>query len=276
MKKFHLKASVIVSFYNDLSSLELIISALENQTTKDFELVIADDGSKPEVVLALESVISNSTLSVKHVWHEDNGFRKTKILNQALLKCEAAYIIFIDGDCIPEKHFVADHLRLSGESKVLTGRRVNLSQRISLQLSPNKIKAGFLQGSFILRLAFDGLRAGTKDVEKGIWQGSNLINYYFAKKNKGVLGCNFSVSKASLIAINGFDERYKHPGVGEDSEIEYRLKKLGLTVNSPKFCMVMYHLHHKRQSRQFEEENLKLYKETMDKQYVSTPYGLIK
>lgn len=77
-----------------------------------------------------------------------------------------------------------------------------------------------------------------------------------------------------MLAVNGFDERYQFPGVGEDTEIAYRFKKMGLTIFRPKFCLVQYHLWHKLLSREQEPINLKLFQETKDKGYIATPYGL--
>lgn len=46
-------ASVIVSFYNNIEALSVIIKALENQK-KNFEVIIADDGSKIENIKQLK------------------------------------------------------------------------------------------------------------------------------------------------------------------------------------------------------------------------------
>ncbi len=98
----------------------------------------------------------------------------------------------------------------------------------------------------------------------------------FGSYNKGLLGCNFSIAKQDMLDVNGFDERYMYPGVGEDTEMDWRLRNKGMKVFSPKFCMIQYHLWHPRLSRQKEPENLLLYNETISNKYIATPYGIKK
>ena len=104
------KTSVIAAFYNNIQYLKLVLAGFERQTEKDFELIIADDGSNEEVVKEIESIASNYSFRIKHIWHPDKGFRKNKILNQAILTSESDYLIFIDSDCVPHSKFVEEHL----------------------------------------------------------------------------------------------------------------------------------------------------------------------
>ena len=96
-------ASVIISFYNKIDYLKAVLAGFERQTHKEFEILIADDGSKASVVDEVKKIIATSPLTIKHVWHADNGWQKNKILNRAIKRSKYAYLIFIDGDCIPHK-----------------------------------------------------------------------------------------------------------------------------------------------------------------------------
>jgi GT2 family glycosyltransferase len=268
------KASVVISFYNKSEWLKLLLAAFERQTFKEFEVIIADDGSFPEEVEKVKQLQASSSLAIQHLWHADEGFRKTIMLNKAILASRSEYLIFIDGDCIPHYCFVADHLRLSKKNRALAGRRVNLSDRISKALIEAEIKSGVLEQNFFLQLLMDSMTAQTKDVEKGIHISSTAINNLFASTTKGILGCNFSIAKKDLLELNGFDERYRYPGVGEDTEIRRRIQFKGMEIFSPKFCMVQYHLWHPRLSREHEPENFVLLNETLENKYVATPYGI--
>ena len=94
--------SLIISFYNKIDLLKYIFAALERQTFRDFEVVIADDGSRPEIVEELNRIKSNYFFPINHVWQEDNGWQKTRILNKAVVATKGEYLVFIDGDCIQQ------------------------------------------------------------------------------------------------------------------------------------------------------------------------------
>ena len=132
--------------YNDIRTLTLTFESLKTQTEKDFEVIIADDGSRPEFVSKLNTLIAEAPFKVKHIWHEDKGWRKEIVMNKAIVASESDYLIFIDGDCIPHKRFIEEHLRFAQYGKVVGGRRVMLTileSTIPLR-SPVMVKVAFL------------------------------------------------------------------------------------------------------------------------------------
>lgn len=266
-------ASVIVSFYNKIDYLKLVLSGFEIQTSKNFEIIIADDGSQEKIVNEIESIASNYPFRIKHIWQEDKGFRKNKILNQAILASESEYLIFIDGDCVPHSHFVEGHLEYKSSGVALTGRRVNLSQKITDLLTPQKVKEGFLEKNFHL-LIEDGLFGKSFDVEKGIYLKNKFLRNLFNKKTRGLLGCNFSLHKKDIFAINGFDERYEAPSIGEDSDVQFRLELNGVKIKSLNHIAVQYHLYHKLQERL--PQNLNLFEKVKQTKTIFTPFGIQK
>jgi glycosyltransferase involved in cell wall biosynthesis len=267
------KTSVIAAFYNNIKYLKLVLAGFERQTEKNFELIIADDGSTKEVVKEIESISSNYHFRIKHIWHPDRGFRKNKILNQAILASESDYLIFIDSDCVPHSKFVEEHLKEKENNKVLTGRRVNLSQKITNELTEQNIKEGFLEDHHFKIIA-DGLFGKSYDVEKGFYLQNKFLRKTLNKKYRGLLGCNFSLYKKDLLDINGFDERYEAPSIGEDSDVEFRLGSIGVKVKSLNHIAVQYHLYHKLQERL--QKNLDLFEDIKKSQIAYTPFGLIK
>lgn len=44
--------------------------------------------------------------------------------------------------------------------------------------------------------------------------------------------------------MNGYDEKYTKPGIGEDIDIEWRLKKKGIIFQSVKNSAIVYHMQH--------------------------------
>ena len=266
---FH--TSVIISVYNRFDYLQLVFAGLERQSLWDFEVVIADDGSDEKFVAQLNKLIPDLSFPVIHVYQENKGFRKNKILNKAVLAANSDYLVFIDGDCIPHSEFLNEHSRYRQKYVCLTGRRVNLSDKITNQLSPKLVKTGYLEKN-TLKLVVDGLFGKSFDVEKGFYVKSISLRRMLNKKVRGLLGCNFSVYKEDLLRINGFDERYEAPSLGEDSDIQYRLELTGIRIKSLNNIAVQYHLYHELQARP--QKNLDLFNKVKASGLSFPPFGI--
>jgi glycosyltransferase involved in cell wall biosynthesis len=239
--------SVIVSFYERIDFLKLVISGFEIQTFKSFEILIADDGSPREVCNLLPRLIKESKLEIKHIWHEKRGWRKNMILNKAILASRGDYIIFIDGDCIPHSHFVEEHFVNRSQGVVLSGRRVYLSERITKRLTGTNITRKYLEGRYLVPLFSHILfMKDGKFFENAIYIRSKLIRRFINRKEKSLLGSNFSLYKDDILKVNGFDEQYEAPSIGEDTDLCYRLKMAGINVKTIKHIAIQYHLYHKR------------------------------
>jgi glycosyltransferase involved in cell wall biosynthesis len=268
-----IKATLIISFYNNIDYLKFIAAGLERQSFRDFEIIIADDGSGTESIGEVEKLSLKLPFPLKHVWQEDKRFRKNKILNKAVQAASSDYLIFIDGDCVPHSLFIKEHYEHKKEGTCFTGRRVNLSPKITSLLTESNIKDGYLENRNF-SLVMDGLFGKSYDVEKGFYTSSPTIRNILNRKKRGILGCNFSLCKSDLLKINGFDERYEGPSIGEDSDIQYRLELIGININSLKYMAIQYHLYHKRQHHP--KENLDLFAQVKLTAIPSTPFGIIK
>lgn len=268
-----LTSSVIISFYKNLKYLELVLAGFERQDNKDFEVIIADDGSPEDVVAKIEKLAIRHSFPLLHLWHPDKGFRKNKILNRSIISARSDYIIFVDGDCIPHSKFVSGYLNHRSEGVALTGRRVNLSEKITRQLTPENVIAGWLENRFA-KVVVDGLFGDSFDVEKGFYSENRMILNFFNKKKRGIVGCNFGLYKEDLLRVNGFDERYEAASVGEDSDIQYRLELLGIEIKSLNHIAVQYHLDHKLQPRP--QTNLDLFEQVKRDGKAFTPFGIVR
>src|SRR6476620_3116611 len=102
-------ASIIVTSYNQVETLKLLFAILDRQTLKEFEVIVADDGSSDGT---RELCLRKGTFQIHYITQEDFGYQKAKILNQSLIIAKSDYLIFVDGDVILERHFVQDHLEL--------------------------------------------------------------------------------------------------------------------------------------------------------------------
>ncbi len=265
--------SIIISFYNKIDYLKLLLAGFSIQTYKDFEVIIADDGSSNPVVNEIETIASNYSFSLIHLHQPDKGFRKNRILNKSITAARGEYIIFVDGDCVPHPKFVEEHYINSEINTALTGRRVNLSKNITAKLTPEKVQKGYLQKQ-MLSLVVDGLLGKSTDVEKGFYISNAGISGRLNRKKRGLLGCNFSLHKKDLLEVNGFDERYESPSIGEDSDIQYRLELLHKSIKSINNLAVQYHLYHQLQPRP--QANLDLFEQVKTEAIAFTNHGIKK
>jgi len=268
--------SLIISFYNNIDLLRIIFAALEIQTHKAFEVIIADDGSGKDVVEKVQELADSASFPVQHCWHEDNGWRKNIILNQAIVCSKGEYLIFIDGDCIPHRYFIEEHVEHRRSGTILTGRRVQLTNKLSNQLTEKGITTGTFEQHLTIKLVFSSIFHKNLQVENAFRIKRPFLRKLLVKdKVKGVLGCNFSIHKVDIMKVNGFDERFLHPGTGEDTDLDRRLQRAGIISLSKKHLLTVYHVYHNRFDLNY-QPNLDLLEENDRKGVTFTPYGITK
>ena len=243
------KLSLIVAVYNDIKALDLVMTALNIQSFKGFEVIIADDGSGEKMQRFIHNQIKKDKIFKLHyVFQEDKGFRKNKIMNEAIKKASTNYLVFIDGDCVPHSNFLKEHYENIKNNTVLCGKRVNLSKRLSDELTKIKI----LDGSFekvTFKHFYDSWRnrkIRSTYVEEGLIVKNKYLRKIFLKEDQHIVGCNFSLQKKLIEKVNGFDENYTGPGIGEDSDLEFRLRLINTEFYSLRNLAVLFHLYHKQ------------------------------
>jgi len=120
--------SVIVTTYKREDALDAVLRSLSRQSDRDFEVIVADDGSGPETAALVDRWKDATGRRLAHVWHADEGFRAAEIRNRAVLASHGEYCIFLDGDCIVRPNFIAAHRRLAERGWFVGGNRVLLSK----------------------------------------------------------------------------------------------------------------------------------------------------
>ena len=237
------RLSLIIAVYNRPDALRLVLAACARQSFRDFEIVIADDGSGPAIGQEIERARRRFALPLIHAWHEDRGWRKNAALNNAIRASNGEQLVFIDGDCLPSGEFLTDHNAEREQGAVLLGRRVEMSARWSGALTEAMVEQGAFE-RYSWRELLDGLRGDALRLEDGIRIRSQLLRGLLLRRVHTMLGSNFSVMKSDLVAVNGFDELYEGPGCGEDSDLFYRLTVAGVRAKSLRNLGILYHLHH--------------------------------
>lgn len=234
--------SVIISTYNQPDWLEKVLWSFEQQTFKNFEVVIADDGSKDhtkELILKLEKQVS---YPIQHIWHPDNGFQKTIILNKATVASIGDYLVYTDGDCIARKDFLQVHVNKRMKGYFLSGGYFKLPMQISKAISKEDIET---QRCFDINwLKSRGLKSSFKNnkiTAKGIKE--KLLNR-FTPTTATWNGHNASGWKQDILDANGYDERMQYGG--EDRELGERLFNKGLKALQIRYSAICLHLDHAR------------------------------
>jgi len=268
------KISIIISTYNAEEWLEKVLWGFNCQIFKDFEVVIADDGSRNETKELVTRISDEVFYELKHVWQEDDGFQKSKILNKAIVACNSDYIIMTDGDCIPREDFVQVHYFNRKKGCFISGGYYMLPMNISKMISKEDIES---QKCFSIKwLKEQGIPKTFKNnklTAKGFisWV-LNLVTPTNASWN----GHNSSGWKKDILNVNGFDERMQYGG--QDRELGERLFNFGIKSKQLRYSAVCVHLDHKRGYKTPESiaKNKAIRKETRKQQHVWSFHGIIK
>ena len=262
--------SIIVTTYNREDALSAVLRSLAAQSDQDFEVLVADDGSGPATAAAVEAWKARVGHRLDHVWQEDRGFRAAEIRNRAILAARGAYVIFLDGDCIVRRNFVATHRRLAEPGCFVTGNRVLLSAALTGQvlregLEPERwsltrwvaerARGGVNRLSAILQLPLGPLRR----LRRSAWEGAR--------------SCNLAVWRADLGRVDGFDADYQGWGK-EDSDIVVRLLRAGVRRKDGVFATGVLHLWHPHEDRDRLAENERRLSDIMSADRIRAQRGL--
>ncbi len=269
------KASIILATYQWPEALAMVLSGLVTQSETTFEVMIADDGSDDRTKAVIKSYQERVPFEIRHFWQENKGFRKGRILNEAIRAAQGETLIFLDGDCVPHREFVEQHIALQEKGAYVCGRRVDLSKASTAQLSSAQIEGGAVNGvgSGIFDLWLDSLKKhGSKPFHRAYMVKNALLRRLCGlDKVVDLKGCNFSVSRADMLAIDGFDQSYEGYG-REDTDVELRLQNLGLKIKSAKNLCLQFHLWH--EPRAFTPVNEHLLAEVKQSKRVKAKRGL--
>jgi glycosyltransferase involved in cell wall biosynthesis len=237
--------SVIVSTYNQPSFLERVLWGYAVQTRQDFELIVADDGSGPETRRVIERVRAESGRAIGHVWHEDRGFRKSEVMNRAILASAGDYLLFTDGDSVPRADLVDVHCRLAKPGHYLAGGYLKLPAHVSDRVTVDAVRDG--RATSLRWLRAQGWRPRHRALRL---VGSPLLAAVFDRLTPTAplfAGNNASAWRQDVFAVNGFDQSMGYGGL--DRAVGYRLRNLGVRPRQVRHRAICVHLHHERPYR---------------------------
>lgn len=268
---------IIVTTYNNPQALNYTLLALTKQSLPVNYICIADDGSGPETEAVIQSFQKqHPSISTRHLWQEDDGFRKNELLNKAIASSEADLLIFIDGDCLAAPEFVARHVELAQPGQFCSGSVIRLTEANTQLVDEALITSGELFG-------FDWLNAHGQ-IDR---IGTRLKTNRLGNRVGGVLesispvkivwnGGNSSGWRKDILAVNGFDENLRYGA--EDVEMGQRLKNNGVVGRHIRYTAPLLHLEHPRGYADMEllKRNKAYVKEVKAKGITWTEDGIVK
>lgn len=232
--------SVVVSTFNRSDALLAVLDGLTHQNDQNFEVVVADDGSRVEHVQALKMSIAAKKLRVTHVWHPDIGFTLTRIRNRGVAASSGEYLVFLDGDCIPEVDFVGRHRALAEAGRFISGSRVLLSETFTLKVIAGVEKiVGRSAGYWIKHRILGHANKLSGLVRLPEWRGRLDTGTPWTR----VRGCNMALWRSDFERVDGFDESFVGWG-HEDADFVLRLHHAGVKRKNGFCATEVYHLWH--------------------------------
>ncbi|MGB6269624.1 MAG: glycosyltransferase family 2 protein [Olleya sp.] len=269
-----LPISVIVSTYNSEAWLAKVLESYKHQDYENFEVIVADDGSKESTKELIDSFREDYPVNLRHIWHEDKGYRRQELLNKCIVQTEHDYILMTDGDCIARKDFVTTHAKYAEKGYFLSGGYLKLdmptSEGITLKDIENENcfdtdwlkKNGSISFKNALKMNVKGILADVLDTVTPT--GATFNN------------CNSSAWKEDLMAINGYDQRMQYGG--PDRELGERLFNYGIKSKQIRHKAIVLHLDHPRgyKTKESLDRNLAIRKNVKDNKVIRTPYGIEK
>lgn len=265
-------AGVVFTTYNRPRDLERVLAGYARQTHPDFEIVIADDGSGSETRECIARARDAWQLNIRHVWHEDVGFRKCRILNRAIVETQAEYLILTDGDCIPHPEFVSGHLALARPGFFVSGGCVRLGQMATDAIVADDVLAGRVFDTEWLRARGES----QMNLRKMLFSSDpwhNVMNAITTTKPTWN-GHNSSTWREEALAVNGFDERLGYGGL--DREFGERLERCGMRGIQARYSLICLHLEHARpyRAREIMDANRQIRRDNARQRVRRTAHGL--
>jgi glycosyltransferase involved in cell wall biosynthesis len=265
-----MNTALIVTTYNRPDALAAVLEGYCRQSDQDFELVVADDGSKEETAHVVQQFTRRAPFQLTHVWHEDHGFRAAAIRNRAIASTRADYIVFTDGDCVPSSHFVRVHKQFAEPGYFLGANRVLLSAGLTNRILCQQVS---IHGWGVLDWVLSWSKRDVNRLLPLMKLPDGPFRKWTSDRWEGIKTCNLSAWRDDLIRVNGLDESYEGWGL-EDSDLVIRLLHAGVKHKSARFAATVFHLWHPEQDRMRLPDNQKRLDELLRSSAVRAAVGL--
>ncbi len=262
--------SVVISTYNRPDALRAVLEACFDQDDMDFDLIIADDGSGEATRQTIAELQARAPLPLRHVWQEDLGFRLARVRNLGTLASQADYLLFLDGDCIPQRSFIRQHRQLAQRGFMVTGSRILLSAALTARALAGQINMQRLSLADKLSLRLGGHLNKLLQLLLH-WPDIGRARHRFSFRR--IKGCNLAIWRSDLDKVNGFDESFRGWG-HEDADMVLRLFNAGVARKEGAFATEVMHLGHTESERDQATSNRQLVLQRVQDKTVRAVQGL--
>ena len=243
--------SVVITTYNRPDALEAVVRACFMQDDKNFEIIIADDGSTANTSACIQALTVDAPVPLRHVWQPDAGFRAAMARNRGTLAAKGEYIVFLDGDCIPQRDFISRHRALSQPGYLVSGSRILLSRSLTRRVLEQGVDV--VDAGLSTRLGWRMFGDMNKVLQLTLrWPDLGRSSRKFSWRR--IKSCNLGVWRSDLERVNGFDESFTGWG-HEDSDLVVRLFHAGVMRKDGAFATEVFHLWHREAQRDQESSN---------------------
>jgi glycosyltransferase involved in cell wall biosynthesis len=266
----NMRISLVITTYNWPEALQAVVEACFGQSDRNFEIIIADDGSREATRELVAGLIRRSPVPMRHVWQPDDGFRAAMARNRGILASTGQYVIVMDGDCVPQRDFIARHRALAQPGYMVTGSRILLDPACSTRVLAGKLDLHALGAADKLRLRFSGSMNKAAPL---LFKLPDVARRRHRYSDRRIKSCNMAFWRADLERVNGFDESFRGWG-HEDADIAVRLFHAGVMRKDGAYATEVLHLWHREAQRSQETSNKQLVLERLANNTIEAVKGL--
>lgn len=192
--------SIIVPVYNRPTEVRDLVDSLLSQTCKNFELIIAEDGSTEPCREIVENAVERYGLNARYYYKENEG--RSIARNYAMENADGDYFVFFDSDCvIPPDYFEILSAQLDSRPLDCFGG----PDAANDSFTDTQKAINYSMTSF---LTTGGIRGGKVSLEKFVPRTFNM-----------------GFSRRVYDAVGGFREMFS-----EDIDMSTRIRNAGFSV----------------------------------------------
>lgn len=257
-----MRISVAIITYNWPGALALVLKALARQSELPYEVIVTDDGSRPQTRECLERIARDYPVRLVHLWQPDDGARMSRARNRAIAAAQGDYVVLLDGDMVTGRDFIADHHRFARRGCFAQGSRVLTGEACTQRmLERGQIDLGFFTPGVERR----------RHTLRLPWLAA--LHARPTTRTRGIKSCNMAFWREDLLRLNGFNEAMTGWG-REDTELAARAFNAGLRRRDLRFSALAIHLYHPTRKNLADNPNDRILADTRARGLVRCEVGL--